>query len=127
MNDFHLFSWLLRYTLSRTSAKLAVSLRHNIFIELNMFVSASQQKLTNRYQWIDFILSKRWFSSAFIFFCFLIIHHNSIFANHVRRVCYSNNWKGWHLHCNILKLFTLFRVGEKAPLTGFSLVTSTNA
>ena len=30
-------------------------------------------------------------------FCFPIIHQNSIFSTHVSRVCYSSNWKTWHL------------------------------
>ena len=30
-------------------------------------------------------------------FCFPIILQNSIFSTHVSRVCYSSNWKAWHL------------------------------
>ena len=31
MKDFHLCGWLLSYDLSKTSAKLVISLKHNIF------------------------------------------------------------------------------------------------
>ena len=38
MKDFHLFSWLLTYDLSKASAKLVISLKHNIifakFVEM---------------------------------------------------------------------------------------------
>ena len=30
MNDFHLYGWLLSYDLSKISAKLVISLKHNI-------------------------------------------------------------------------------------------------
>ena len=49
-------------------------------------------------------------ASIFIrIFCFPIIHHNSIFSTHVRRVCYSNKWKAWHLFCSILKLLMVIK------------------
>ena len=38
------------------------------------------------------------------FCCFPIIHHNSIFSTHMRKVCYSNNWKARHLCHSVLKL-----------------------
>ena len=38
------------------------------------------------------------------FLCFCIIHHNSRVSTHLRRVCYSNKWKAWHLCSSILKL-----------------------
>ena len=28
-------------------------------------------------------------------------------STHVRRVCYANNWKAWHLRCSILKLLMI--------------------
>ena len=37
-------------------------------------------------------------------FCFPIIHYNSIFPTHVKRACYSNMWKAWHLYHTILNL-----------------------
>ena len=36
--------------------------------QVNKSISASQPILINRYQWIDFIQSKRWFSSENAFF-----------------------------------------------------------
>ena len=41
------------------------------------------------------------------FFCFPIIHHNSVFLTHMKRVCYSNNWKAWHLCCSLMKLLMI--------------------
>ena len=38
------------------------------------------------------------------FCCFPIIHHNSIFSTHMRKVCYSNNWKARHFCRSVLKL-----------------------
>ena len=54
MKDFHLFSWLLSYDLSKISTKLVVSLIHNIifakFLEilLDNNVTSSHTKLTKQ-------------------------------------------------------------------------------
>ena len=42
-------------------------------------------------------------------FLFSHNHHNSVFSTHVRRVCYSHNWKAWHLCCSILKLLMVIQ------------------
>ena len=35
--------------------------------------------------------------------------HNSIFSTHLRKVCHSNKWNGWHLCCSILKLLMVIQ------------------
>ena len=53
-------------------------------IESSTSISTSQLILTNRYQWINFIYRNVDFHP--VVFWFRIIHHNSIFSTHVRRV-----------------------------------------
>ena len=77
---------------------------YGLWLTSQIIKSASQSIISYWYQSIGFIQSKRW---SFIrgICCFHIIHHNSMFSTHVRRLCYSNKWKAWHLCCCILKLF----------------------
>ena len=42
-------------------------------------------------------------------FFFHIIHHNSIFSIHGKRVCCSNKWKAWHLCRSILNLLMVIQ------------------
>ena len=67
-------------------------------LDISKPTDINQSMSTNRFYPIETLI--------FIqdFFCFPIIHHDSIFLTYVKRVCYSNKWKAWHLCRSILKL-----------------------
>ena len=83
-----------------------------VFLFLQIMVNQSNHQVS-RYQRVNWyppvcinqsVLSNRRVELHQRIFCFPIISHNSIFSTHMKRVCHSNKWKSWHLHCSILKL-----------------------